>query len=69
MEIDVRTDLERARDERHKFICDNFLQLRNEMPECPPHRIFRVIAQKVGMTIPGVINVVTKNGLYQSKSN
>lgn len=63
--IDVRTPIEKARDERNKLICDNFLKYSNEMPTVAPHRIFRLIAEKVGMTVPGVKNVVVRNGLYQ----
>lgn len=63
--IDVRTPIEKARDERNKLICDSFLKYSNEMPDCAPHRIFRLIAEKVGMTIPGVKKIIVDNGLYQ----
>lgn len=66
--IDVRTPIERARDKRNKGICDSFLRLSNEMPTCAPHRIFRLIAEEVGMTIPGVKKIIIDNGLYQCKS-
>ena len=58
--IDVRTPIEKARDERNKRICNSFLKLSNEMPDCRPH---------VGMTIPGVKKIIIDNGLYQCKSN
>ena len=66
--IDVRTPIEKARDERNKRICNKFLQLSNEMPDCRPHRIFGLIAESVGMTIPGVKKIIVDNGLYQCKS-
>lgn len=66
---DVRTPIEKARDERNKRICDSFLKLSNEKPDCAPHRIFRLIAEREGMTIPGVKNIVVDNGLYQCKRN
>lgn len=65
--IDVRTPIEKKRDERNKLICESFLKLSNEMPDCSPHRIFRMIAERVDMTIPGVKNIVINNGLYQTK--
>lgn len=65
MTIDVRTPIERARDERNKLICDNFLRMSNEMPGVAPHRIMRLIAEKVGMTVPGVKSVIVAQGLYR----
>lgn len=66
MTIDVRTPIEKAREEKHKRICDDFLRLTSQMPECAPHRIFRIIAERVGMTIPGVKHIIVQNGLYKS---
>lgn len=63
--IDTRTPIEKARDEKHQKICNEFLSLSNQMPECAPHRIFRIIAERVGMSVPGVKNIIVNNGLYQ----
>lgn len=63
--IDVRTPIEKARDERNRLICESFLKLSNEMPDCRPHRIFRLIAEQVKMTVPGVRHVIVSNGLYR----
>lgn len=68
MEIDVRTPIEKARDEKHEKICNRFLQLSNENKGVKPHRIFDVIAREVCMTVPGVKNVIIQKGLYQTKS-
>lgn len=65
--IDVRTPIEKARDERNKLICDSFLKYSNEMPDCAPNRIFGLIAERVGMTIPGVKRIIVNNGLYQCR--
>ncbi len=65
--IDVRTPIEKARDERNKNICDSFLKYSNEMPEVAPHRIFSLIAGHVGMTVPGVKKIIIDNGLYKCK--
>ena len=66
--VDLRTPIEKARDEKHKRICTMFLDLSNRMPSCAPHRIFGVIAQEVGMTVPGVKHIVVQNGLYQTQA-
>lgn len=39
MEVDVRTPIEKARDERHEKICNRYLQLIAENKDCKPHRI------------------------------
>lgn len=66
--IDARTPIEKARDERNKRICDSFLKLSNEMPDCRPHRIFMLVAESFGMTVPGVKNIIIGNGLYRPKT-
>lgn len=63
--IDARTPIEKARDERNKKICDDFLAFSSQMPNCAPHRIFRIIAERVGMTVPGVKHIIVQNGLYK----
>ena len=68
MEVDVRTPIEKARDERHEKICNRFLQLSSENKGIKPHRIFSVIAREVCMTVPGVKHVIVQKGLYQTAS-
>lgn len=67
--LDLRTPIEKARDERNKNICEYFLKCSNEMPDCAPHRIFRLVAEKFCMTVPGIKNIVVANGLYQPQKN
>ena len=50
MMIDLRTPAERARDERNKQICDQYRKYIKEMPDIAPHRLFRFIAEDIGMT-------------------
>ena len=64
MELDVRTPIEKARDEKHQKICNLYVKLLSDRPDLAPHRIFSIIAQEVGMTVPGVKNVCVNNGLY-----
>lgn len=66
--IDVRTPIEKARAERHRKICGMFITLRNEQPSIAPHRVFSLIADQFGMTIPGVKSIIVRNGLYKTKS-
>lgn len=64
MNIDIRTPFEKARDEKHSKICADFLSLSDKIPECKPNRILSILAKKYSMTVPGVTNIVKKNGLY-----
>lgn len=65
--MDIRTPREKARDERSKRVCESFLRLSNEMPTVAPYRIFRIIAENTGITVPGVKGMLVRNGLYQVK--
>lgn len=64
--IDVRTPAEKAREERHKAICQAYLSLCNQHPDCKPHRLMTIVAKQFGMTVPGVKNVISSNGLYDA---
>lgn len=66
--IDFRTKSEKARAERCKRICSRYLSYSSENPTAAPHRIFGVIADEEGMTVPGVKNIIVNNGLYQCRS-
>lgn len=63
--IDVRTSTEKARDEKHRAICNSYLSLSSQHPECKPHRLMSILAKQYGMTVPGVKNVLTSRGLYE----
>lgn len=65
--IDIRTKTEKEREAKHRAICNDFLTMTNEMTGIAAHRIFTVIAQRYGMTTPGVRNIVIKAGLYATK--
>ena len=65
MMIDLRTPAERARDERNKQICDQYRKYIKEMPDIAPHRLFRFIAEDIGMTVPGVRKIIINAGRYR----
>ena len=67
--IDVRTPAEKAREERHRAICNAYLAMSNQHPECRPHRLMGVLAGKYGMTVPGIRKVLEQNGLYRPAGN
>lgn len=67
MEIDVRTPIERAREKKHREICNEYVAISNQMPNLKPSRIMLLIAQRNSMTVPGVRNIVINNNLYSGK--
>lgn len=56
-----------ALQQKYSAIRNEYLELCNQYPEAAPHRIFDTIAERHGMTIPGVRNILIKEGLYTSK--
>lgn len=67
MEMDLRTPVERQRDERHEEIRQTYLMLSSEHPDLAANRIFCAIANKYSMTSMGVRRIVERAGLYQSR--
>ena len=67
--VDVRTVVEKKREQRNKSICEFYTRYSKQMPECAPHRIFRIISNQVKMTVPGVRKIIIENGLYQPKKS
>lgn len=65
MNIDIRTPTEIARDDKHRKICSDYLELSKEMPDCKPNRIFTIIAKNYCMSIMGISKIVKKYGLYK----
>lgn len=61
---ELRTDAEKARDAKHRAICNDFLTLSNSAPGAAAHRLFRVIADKYEMTVPSIRRIVINAGLY-----
>lgn len=69
IQIDLRTPIEKERDQRHATIRNEYLTLTNQMPDTAAHRIFSLIADRYDMTIPGVRNIIIRAGLYTPKSH
>lgn len=67
MELDVRTPTEKAREKKHREICNQYLAIASQMPHIKPSRIMLIIAQSNNMTVPGVRNIVINNDLYKKK--
>ena len=65
--IDLRTKAEKDREAKHKAICREFANLANATPQAAAHRLFKVIAERHGMTTPGIRGIVMKAGLYAPK--
>lgn len=65
--VDLRTNVEKRREERNQRICNCYVKYISEMPSVAPHRIFGAIANSEGMTRQGVKEVLIRYGLYEAK--
>ena len=65
-ELDLRTPYEIAQEEKHRYVCNRFKELRADFPSAAPYRLMWIIAKddNVNMTVPGVRNILEKNNLY-----
>jgi len=68
-DLDLRTPFEIAQEEKHRFVCNRYKELREEFPDAAPYRIMWLIAkdENVSMTVPGVRNILENNNLYKGK--
>lgn len=64
---DLMTPIEKAREARHQQICAEFINMREQHPDAKPNRLISMIAQRIGMTVPGITNVLKARGLYTVK--
>lgn len=69
MTINYQTPAEKARDEKHKAICNDYLAIVNQLHGVSTHRIFRILADRYDMTTQGVRQVVIRAGLYSPKKS
>ena len=63
--MDIRTPIEKERDARHSQICNAYVEYLAKFPNASPNRLFGIIANQYGMSIPGVRNVLIKHNLFQ----
>lgn len=61
----LKTKAEAEREQRHKSICNAYLNLANQYPKCKPNRILNALAAQYGMTVQGLKLIVKNNGLYK----
>ena len=66
--IDLRTPFQRAREEKHRSICEAYKELRASHPECSHNRICEVLGENYGMTAQGIKRVVMSEGLYSPQT-
>ncbi|MCD8313181.1 MAG: hypothetical protein LUC24_03385 [Bacteroidales bacterium] len=62
---DIRTDFERAREERWDEIAERFVTLKEMNPLAKPCRLCGVIAKERGMSVQGVRRICVRTGVYQ----
>lgn len=67
MTLDIRTPIEKERDAEHARICDMYVELMAKLPKASPNRLFSVIAERFGKSVPGVRNILIKHNLYATK--
>lgn len=65
--IDLRTPREKATAERHKAICEAYIKMTRQHPNCKPNRILGAVAEQFNMSITGIKRVLIAKGLYATK--
>lgn len=66
--IDLRTPIEIAREEKHKAICVAYSDLSKKYPRCKPYRLMSTLSRQFNMTVPGIKKVIEADGLYKTRS-
>lgn len=68
-ELDLRTPYEIAQEEKHRYVCNRYLEMREEYPEAAPYRLMWIIAkdENVNMTVPGVRAILERNNIYNNQ--
>lgn len=67
-DIDLRTPIEIAREEKHKAICSAYFDLSKKYPRCKPYRLMTTLSGQFNMTVPGIKKVIEAGGLYKTRS-
>lgn len=68
MEVDLRTDQEKARDAKHHAIISDYLAIAHDRPETAPTRIMDYIANKYGMTSMGIRKILERNNILSNNN-
>ena len=64
---DLRTPLEMEREKRRNVVCEKYVALKNEHPNLAPTRLMRYVSFECNLSLQGVSDILTHNGLYQPK--
>lgn len=59
--MDLRTDAEKQRAQRHAEICGEYRRIERQNPNASMSRICNAVAEKFAMTAQGVRNIIKKN--------
>lgn len=59
--IDLRTPLQRKREERNKKICEDYFNIMNNLPDkATPWAIWRTLGERYGMKAQGIRAIINK---------
>lgn len=65
MVLDLRTEAEKARDQKLKAICDHFVKVHNAAQSYKISRIIKRVAEDCGVSTTLVRQAIIKAGLYE----
>ena len=65
MVLDLRTEAEKARDQKLKAICDHFIEVCNSAQGYKISRIIKRVAEDCGVSTTFVRQAIIKAGLYK----
>lgn len=67
-ELDLRTDVEKERDERRKAVCAHYASIRSKAPNAVVSRIINKVSKDCGVSTTFVRTAVIEAGLYRPAS-
>lgn len=62
--MDLRTDLQKTREERDKEICETYMSIRKSQPYASKNRVLIAVAKEYGIVGQTVKVILTKNNCY-----
>jgi len=66
--MDFRTAKKKELDQRNKNISSDYISLLNE-PGATPNAVYRVLSERYGMTIPGIIWVLKRENVFNPSAS
>lgn len=61
---DFRPASLKEREERAQKVCEKFKEYTTLRPDVKPYKLMDIIAGELLMSTPGVLGILTRNGLY-----